>query len=501
MGSSSRENQSFWRQGKKDVSYPKLGKNLEVDVAVIGGGMSGVLTAYLLAKEGKSVALLEAREMVSGSTGGTTAKLTSQHQLVYSEIMDRDGLDIAKDYYDANELGRELVKSLVEKYDIDCDFETMPAYVYTRDKKNKKQMEKEAKAYEELGINGELISTIPLDLKIEKALIMNDQAQFHPVKFLEAMVVEIEKLGGKIYEQTVYKESERSGDKLVLSTDTSFTVTCEQVVFATLFPAEDPNSYFSDSMKPVTSHLMAFKNPDVFDSGMYINDDSPKRTFRGAKDGDDNVFIVGGETHPTGDGKSTEEHYKAISKFAKEEFGLTEILGHWSEHDMVTADRRPHIGPIEEGDLQMYVMTGYNKWGLAAAAVGAQLITDLLTGKKNKFKDLFDPQRKITEENEVEDLSESKDSKSGETPKSAKLNNNEAKSFEIDGKPAGIYKDDKGKSYYLDLACTHLGCEVKWNDGDKTWDCPCHGSVFDGTGSVLAGPAKDPLKKMEPFKE
>ncbi len=501
MGSLSNKNQSFWKKGKQEVSYSKLAKNEEVDVAVIGGGMSGVLTAYLLAKEGKSVALIEAREMVSGSTGGTTAKLTSQHQLVYGEILDRDGVDVAKDYYDANELGRELVQSLVEKYDIKCDFETMPAYVYTQDVKNKKQMEKEAQAYKEIGINGELVTTIPLDLKIEQALIMNNQAQFHPVKFLESMIVEIEKLGGKIYEHTVYMETERSGDKLILSTDTSFTVTCEQVVFATLFPAEDPDSYFSDSMKPVTSHLMAFKNTEVFNSGMYINDDSPKRTFRGAKDGDDNVFIVGGETHPTGDGKSTEQHYEAIEKFAKEEFGLTEILGYWSEHDMVTADRRPHIGPIKEEDFQMYVMTGYSKWGLAAAAAGAQLMTDLLTGKKNKFKDLFDPQRKISEENDVEESSSGKGRKSGVTPKSEKLKNNEAKRFKVDGKPAGIYKDNEGKNYYLDLACTHLGCEVKWNDGDKTWDCPCHGSVFDAKGGVLAGPAKEPLKEIEPFEE
>lgn len=501
MENLSGENRSFWRESTQGVSYPKLAEDLNVDVAVVGGGMSGILTAYLLSKKGKSVALLEAREMVGGTTGGTTAKLSSQHQLIYDEILQRDGLEIAKDYYDANESGRQLVQSLVKEHDINCGFETMPAYVYTQDGSNTDRLEKEAKAYETIGIDGGLTTDIPLDLDVEAALVMNNQAQFQPVKFLHGMLKEIESLGGRVFQHTMYIGTKRDESGLLLSTDTPFTVTCQQVVLATLFPAEDPHSYFSNTMKPVTSHLTAFESPKAFDSGMYISDDSPKRTFRGAEGDDYHVLIVGGETHPTGDGKSTEEHYKAIKTFAKQEFGLTEMLGYWSEHDLVTSDRRPHIGPIEEGDNQMYVMTGYSKWGIAVAATGAQLITDIITGKENRFKKLFDPQRKMPDMKEDNESGEGGGDETHVLQESAQLNKEKAKRFEVKGKPAGMYKDVNGTVHYVDLACTHLGCEVKWNDADKTWDCPCHGSIFDGKGSVMAGPAKKPLKTINPFTE
>ena len=249
-------------------------------------------------------------------------------------------------------------------------------------------------------------------------------------------------------------------------------------------------------MKPVSSHLTAFTSPKAFDTGMYISDDSPKRTFRGAKNGDRHVLVVGGETHPTGDGKSTVEHYQTIQKFAEQAFGVTEMIGYWSEHDMVTADRRPHIGQIEADDDRMYVMTGYSKWGLAVAATGAQLITDILTGKENRFKELFNPQRSMPDDEKEQEPSEF-----NVTQEADQLEKEQAKRFEFDGKPAGMYKDPSGEVHYVDLACTHLGCEVVWNDGDKTWDCPCHGSIFDGEGSVTAGPAKKPLKTIDPFQK
>ena len=495
------ENRSFWRQSAQGVSYTKLAEDLNVDVAVIGGGMSGILTAYLLAKEGKSVALLEAREMVSGSTGGTTAKLSSQHQLIYDEMLQRDGHKIAKAYYEANESGRQLVQSLVKEHGIDCGFETMPAYVYTQNGSNTQRLKKEADAYDAIGIDGVLTADIPLDLQVETALVMNDQAQFQPVKFLHGMLREIESLGGKVFQHTMYLGTERNESGLLLTTDTPFTVTCQQVILATLFPAEDPNSYFSNTMKPMTSHLTAFESPKVFDSGMYISDDTPKRTFRGAEGEGCHVVIIGGETHPTGDGKSTEEHYEAIQAFAKQEFGLTKMLGYWSEHDLVTPDRRPHIGSIEKDDDQMFVMTGYSKWGLAIAATGAQLITDLLTGKENRFKELFNPQRDMPNAKDEEESGDADEGKTNILQDSALLKKEEARRFEADGKPAGMYKDANGSIHYLDLACTHLGCEVKWNDADKTWDCPCHGSIFDGNGNVKAGPAKKPLKTIDPFTE
>lgn len=491
------ENRSYWRVTAPGVSYPKLANDVEVDNVVVGGGISGILTAYLLAKSGKSVALLESRELVGGTTGGTTAKLTSQHELIYDKLIQREGLNIAKLYYEANQDGLRLIESLVDEYRIDCGFERMDSYLFSQDGSTTHDLKKEAEAYQRIGIEGGTTDSIPLDVEVASALVMKNQAQFHPVKFLHGILRELDSMGARIYQHTKYMGTERSRDQLIISTDTPFTVTCKQVVLATLFPVEDPHSFYSNTMKPVTSHLTVFSSPNLFVKGMYISNDGSKRTFRGAHDEDQHVLIIGGETHPTGDTKSTIERYESIQKFAEEEFGLTDMLGYWSEHELITPDLRPYIGQIEEDDEQMYVMTGYNKWGLTAAAAGAQLITDMITGRDNCFAELFNPQRQRY--NKESEKNGGKDTILQLSQQAALLETGQAKRFEINGQATGMYKDINRNVHYVDLSCTHLGCEVKWNDGDQTWDCPCHGSIFDGTGKVLAGPAKLPLKRVNPL--
>lgn len=489
-------NRSFWRKYATGVSYPKLTENITVDTTVVGGGMSGILAAYHLAKAGKKVALLEAREFVSGTTGGTTAKLTSQHELVYARLLQGASVEIAKLYYEANQEGLKLIESLVDELNIDCEFEKMDAYVYSQNGIRTAELEREALAYETIGINGSMTDATPLHFNVDSALMMEDQAQFHPIKFLHGVLQQLDFMGVKIYQHTMYMESTRENSELTLKTDTPFTVTCDEVIFATLFPAEDPDSYYSKTMKPVTSHLAVYENTNTPLHGMYISDDFSKRTFRGAQQDHKHFLIVGGETHETGDDKSNIKRYDKIKQFAENEFGLQDRIGYWSEHDLVTPDMRPFIGKIKENDDQMYVMTGYNKWGLAAAATGSQLIADMITGKPNRYENLFCPQRDVKQIRQKEE-----DNQNGEfaAQQSAELDVGQAKRTEVDGKAVGIYKDINKKTHYVDLACTHLGCEVKWNDADETWDCPCHGSIFDGTGEVLAGPAKLPLKKVNPY--
>ncbi|PID20291.1 hypothetical protein CSV61_15535 [Sporosarcina sp. P3] len=482
--------QSFWKTEAGPVHYAKLSKDLEVDTAVIGGGISGALTAYLLAKAGRSVAIVEARDFSAGSTGGTTAKLSSQHQLIYHEMLQRDGLDVARKFYDANEEGRKLIESISKEHNIDCDFTEEDAYVFTQDGSHTESLKAEAQAYDEIGIDGGMTNSIPIDFDVSSALVMRKQAQFQPVKFIHGLLKAIEELGGKIIQHTRYMDKEEHDDYLVLTTNTPYKITCKQVVLATLFPVEDPHSFYSNTMEPMSSHLTAFESDQPFGTGVYIGQDEPRRTFRGAYDGDQPILIVGGNTHRTGNKSSTIDHYEAIRQFTKAEFGLTKMLAYWSEHDMVTPDRRPFIGPIEEGNDKMFVMTGYNKWGLAVAGTAAQLICDLIEGKENSYAEFLSPQRDLPKKEEKED-------QPSILEQAKQLSKGEAKRFEINEEASGMYRDHTGDIHYVNLTCTHLGCEVKWNDGDETWDCPCHGSIFDGTGKVIAGPAKDPLKQID----
>lgn len=496
-------NRSYWRASSEGAGYPKLPEDAEADVAVVGGGISGVLAAYFLAKKGKSVVLIEAREMGAGTTGGTTGKLTAQHQLVYDELIQRDGEHVAKQYYEANEDGRRLIGSIAREHGIDCDFKEADAYVLSRSEDGMDALEKEAEAYRRLGIPGSLSDSLPKGFETGKALVMEDQAEFHSMKFLHGVLRELEAMGVQLYEQTRYMSSRRDGDRLVIETDASHAVICKQIVLATLFPVEDPESFYSDTLKPFTSHLTAFTGGRAFGDGMFISADAPARTFRETPSGDGGpVWIIGGETHPTGDGSSIAGRYEKIREFAEEAFGLTDMNDYWSEHDLVSPDRRPYIGPLEKGGSSIYVMTGYGKWGLAASATGARLITDLITGAENPYEELFNPHRSLPgneQESRLEQEEEqgSKPAKEAAAATDAELRPGEARQTEEDGTPVGIYKDEDGDTHRLDLTCTHLGCEVAWNDGDQTWDCPCHGSVFDSTGNVLMGPAKKPLKKLD----
>ncbi|MFC4557260.1 FAD-dependent oxidoreductase [Virgibacillus kekensis] len=490
--------ESFWRGTAESFSYAKLDKDIKVDVAVAGGGIAGITAAYLLAKEGKKVALLEARELMSGTTGFTTAKLTAQHNLIYDELINRYGQEQAELYYQANMEGIALIKKLTEELNIDCDLEEEDAFVYTKEEEDRSKFHKEAEAYEKLGIEGEFLENLPLDMDIEAAIMMRYQAQFNPVKYLNALLKEIEKLDGKMYENTRVMDVE--GKKNVkVTTENDKTVTCQQVIFATHFPVYDPDEFFAGNLQPESSYALAVNTNKEFPDGMYISADAPKRTLRRIKDNSKSYVLVGGESHSTGDGKSSDERYEELQKFAEEQFDATEIMYRWSSHDLISSDRVPFIGPVNSNEPNVYAVTGFGKWGLASAAIGAALLKDLILENDNPYEELFSPRRDIQEMNDVEpEQGEDDDHSDASTvEKPEDLNRNQGAVVEVNGKEVGAFRDENGKVHLMNLSCTHMGCDVEWNDGDCTWDCPCHGSRFKGTGEVIEGPALEPLEKTD----
>lgn len=491
--------QSFWKQTEKSLSYPQLKKNLEKDVVIVGGGIAGITAAYFLAKEGKKVVLLEAREVISGTTGFTTAKLTAQHNLIYDELINRYGQAKANLYYQANMEGIALVKSITEELEIDCELEEQDAFVFTQKQQNKNKLLKEAEAYEKLGIDGGLLEDLPLNLDIEAAVTMRNQAQFHPVKYLNGLLKEIEKLGGEIYEHSKVMEVEDM-EKGSCKTEYGYTVTGKDVIFATHFPLHEPDNIYSKKLKPESSYALAVKSKQEFPDGMYINVDLPKRTLRKMEVEGENYILVGGESHPTGDGISSKQRYEQLAVFAEKTFEATEVKYQWSSHDLTGEDRIPFVGKLQADSKHIYVMTGFAKWGLSNATIGGKVLTDLIMEQKNLFTELYDPQREIPSMKDVEPEelnNENNDAKSNQTVKVKNLDKKHGTVAEINGDQVGVYKDTKGNIHYLDLTCTHLGCDVEWNDGDCTWDCPCHGSRFNAIGNVIQGPAVEPLKQIK----
>lgn len=491
--------ESFWRQTEKKLNYKKLDKNIEVDIAIAGGGIAGITTAYLLAKAGKKVALLEARELISGTTGYTTSKLTAQHNLIYDDLINRYGQDQAKLYYQANMEGIALIKELMEKHHIDCDLEEQEAFVYTQDPKSRNKFRNEAEAYKKLGIEGEFLEDLPLDLKIEAAVMMRNQAQFHPVKYLNGLLREIDKMDGEVYEHSMVMDLEKDNNKIICKMDSPYTVTCNELVFATHFPTYEPNKFYSDKLEPESSYALSVKAKREFPDGMYINADLPKRTLRKMEEDGETFILVGGESHPTGDRISSNERYKNLATFAEDVFDATEVVHHWSSHDLISPDRIPFIGRLNPEEENIYVVTGFGKWGLTNATVGAKVLNDLILEKDNPYTELFSPQREIGSLKTIEPMEVSGKAtkkQSSTIEKTEDLQKNQGAIVKVKEENVGAYKDNQGDLHFVDLSCTHLGCDVEWNDGDCTWDCPCHGSRFNAIGGVIEGPAVKPLKKI-----
>lgn len=490
------ERQSFWVETGYKKTYPTLRKDETTDIVVIGGGIAGILTSYTLAKEGYKVILLEARQLLNGTTGFTTAKLSAQHQLIYDELIARYGKDTALLYYEANMAGIRYIEKIAKELNFDCQLTEQKAYVYTQEKDKLRTFKQEAEAYVELGINGRLVDDVPLEIKVEAALEMDEQAQFHPVTFLHHVLDSLDTEKVKIYEQSLVEDIRQNDDEsIAIKIANDKEVTCQKAVFATHFPIFDPDNHYA-KMKPQMSYALALKTKKEHPDGMYINDDIPKRTFRTMQVNGEDYLLVGGQSHPVGDKYDELERYMELAALANNTFGETDIVYRWSSHDLMTEDRIPFIGKLHLDYPHLYTLTGFSKWGLANAATGAKVITDLIQNNHNPYKKIYDPYREISSLDEKETVQEEEVHTLELVGKPEQLQENEATIMEKDDESIGVYKDKNGNLHYLDISCTHLGCHLNWNKGDTTWDCPCHGSRFHATGAVLAGPAlKDLTKK------
>jgi len=502
------EQKSYWREYKDIPSYPALQANESTDIAVVGGGMVGVISAYLLAKAGKKVTLIEAGKLIDGVTGRTTAKITAQHGLYYDSLIQIAGEEQAKLYYQANMDGLKFIEETAKELSIDCDFSHHNAFVYANTVAGAKQIEKEAEAYMRLGIDGELAKDeVELPFSVEEAIVMRNQAQFHPVKFLAGLIKEIERLGGKIYEQTRAMKILSKNDP-VIQTENLSHLSCNKVIVASHYPFNDFDGMYFSRLTVNRSYAIAAKVKGNVPNDMYISGDMPSRSLRYAPgENGEKLLLIGGDGHATGKSSSeTIEHYYNLEKFGNEHFGIEEIPYRWSSQDMTTLDTIPYIGTITAGYDNILVATGFHKWGMSNGALAGMLLSDQVLGNENRYAPVFDPTR--TKVKTKDAMSFAKDNASvakslvtGKLKRASKtvddLEKDEGSLVKVGKKKAGGYRDEYGQVHLVDTACTHMGCDVKWNDAERSWDCPCHGSRFSYTGDVLNGPAVKPLKKIE----
>lgn len=493
---------SYWLDSTPKTNYPPLAEDISVNVAIVGGGMAGISSAYLLGQEGFKVAILEADHILHGTTAYTTAKLTSQHGLIYDQICRQMGEEKARQYAVANETAIGFVAKLVEQEKIDCDFSRQSAYIYTQEKKYIEKMEKELNAAKQFGIDAYYETKLAIPLPIKGALRFDNQAQFHPRKYLLALVEKIQAKGGHIFENSKAVDVRGNGPYTVL-TDKGKKVTADYVIIASHYPFHILPGLYVARIYQERAYAVVVKAKESFPGGMYINAEEPARSLRGLPTVDGERILVVGERHRTGHGTNMTEHYKNLMEFARQFFTVEDFPYYWSTQDCSTLDDLPYIGQVSKDRPNIYVATGFRKWGMTNSTVAALLIRDLIVKGESPWKLVYDPAREVTLSSAVNFVVNTSelafDFVAGKLMRGKEnytLRPGEAVIANKDGHRAGIYMDSEGNLHMVDTTCPHLGCEVRWNDAEISWDCPCHGSRYDIDGKPIEGPTLKALGKL-----
>lgn len=493
------ENESYWILSSQGKEYSKLNKDIKTECLIVGGGIAGVTSAYLLSKKGIKVTLVDANKIGEGCTGRNTGKITSQHNIIYSKIKKEYDLERAKSYYEANNEALNLMEKIINENKIDCNFERLPAFIFTESEDYIKDIEEEYNVCKEIGIDCEYHESLDLPLDIKCAMSFNNQAQFNPKKYIDALAELVIKQGGEIYENTVIEDVDRRKMNKITSRDGN-VIYAANLIICSHHPFYDGMSFYFARLKAERSYLVALDYKKEFPKGMYINVESPSRSLRKYEGDGKSLLLVGGEKHRVGKGEEDVDYYEVLESFAKEKFQDVEVKYRWSAQDWVTTDKIPYIGYINKEFDNIYVSTGFSKWGMTNGTVAGMLITDLITEESDKFKDTFTPSRVksfLSKQFLKQNVTVAVEYVGGmlrHGDKELEFENGEVRIVRIKGVDYGAYKDDKGKLFIVNIKCTHLGCELKWNSCEKSWDCPCHGSRFDYIGNVLEGPAVNPLK-------
>ncbi|SFD77649.1 Glycine/D-amino acid oxidase [Lentibacillus persicus] len=495
---------SYWRESVSLPEYPRLNESIKTDVGIVGGGITGITAAYLLTKEGLNVTLLDAGKVLNGVTGHTTAKVTAQHGIIYNELIQHFGKEKAAQYYQASNEAKQFIEKTIQTHNINCDYKEEDAYIFTNSEDYLSQLEAEKDAYDQLEIASELSGSIALDVPIKSALNMKNQAQFHPLKYLKTMTEKAVENGLQIFENTTATDIDRNKHPSIVTRE-GRRVNCRYVIQASHYPFYDGEGFYPVRMYPERSYIIAVKTPKTFPGGMYINAESPTRSIRSVNMNDEDLWLIGGDSHKTGQGESTIKHYEALQDYAAKQFGISEFKYRWSAQDLTTLDKLPYIGPVTKNEDNIFVATGYRKWGMTNGTIAAKIITDRILEKDNPYRDLFAPSRFQADPSVRKFAKMNTDVAKHMIRGKLEYTNDNVKNLKPDdatitrvrGKRTGVYKDEENQIHAVDTTCKHLGCEVNWNSGDRTWDCPCHGSRYSYTGDVIEGPAKEPLNKVD----
>jgi glycine/D-amino acid oxidase-like deaminating enzyme/nitrite reductase/ring-hydroxylating ferredoxin subunit len=497
--SSQDEHKAIWDDTAKLQEHPPLAGDEQVDVAIVGAGITGLTAARLLVAKGKRVVVLEQHRVGSGTTGGTTAHVTQVPDRRYRELISKFGQSAMQEVVASTRAALEQVASLVEDDDIACDFARVPAYLYSESHKEVSRLEEEVEAACSVGVPASLVHDLPLPFTTAAGVLYEAQARFHPLQYLDGLVRAVTAAGGRIHENTRVLEVEGK-DPCRVRTEHG-TVTADRVLFATHTPAGF--SLIHAEIEPLRSYAMAVRlrgqePPD----GLFFDTADPYHYTRQQPTAKGPVLIVGGADHKTGAG-DPEASYRKLESYVRDRWRVESIENRWSAQFYEPPDGLPLIGESLSSPAVL-VATGFSGTGMVFGTLAGMLMADLALGRSNPWLDLYKPSRfkplasgphvaKLNLETAAAFVGDRFEVPSVEALSEVPVG--EGRVVQMGGKKVAVYREESGAVHAVSPVCTHAGCIVHWNAAEKSWDCPCHGGRYQPDGKVLEGP---PVKDLEP---
>ncbi|HLR15750.1 MAG TPA: FAD-dependent oxidoreductase [Bacillota bacterium] len=495
---------SLWQKAHPFPSFPTLESDIDCEVLIVGAGITGLLTAYELRKIGLQVVVIDSHEIASGTTGRTTAKITAQHGLIYHSLIESSGIDQAQEYYETAIMGKNALLQTAADLQMNIALEHKDSVIYTTEEMNVQKIVDEFHAYERLHIPGSYTDNIDFPIETKAAITMLDQSEFDPLSYLLHIVEDLVDDGVTFYEHTQAVDLEQD-EKIYVHTHRDHKITSTYVVQASHFPFYDPLGMFTTRLIPERSFVYTGKNHSLEVKDMYISCDQPLRSFRSTTVNNEDYFLIAGEGYIVGKDNDHTRPYEALTSTANTLFPNHTFVSQWSAQDYNTMDSIPYIGRLKNKNENIFVATGFKKWGMTTSATAALLIADLIQKRPNPHEEMYAPSRfdvsttipSFLKQNTHVASQLVKGKVSSDSKDVEDLKKHEATTVFKRGKKLGIYKDQDEQIHVIDTTCTHLGCEVEWNPHDYTWDCPCHGSRYMYNGTVIEGPAKKSLQNDE----